>query len=255
MIGLDGVTRPGYPGQIMKTTLSILLAFCLIGLSAAQTDSRTEPRHLADAVALLKKLDLKDTSYEHGGGKVSFAGTVQSHTDCSGFIDALFQHTYGYDEAQYKAWFGSKRPTAARYHDQIVKQNGFLLIETIKDARPGDLLAVKYFNRKDNTGHIMLVSGQPRKMEPKKPLIEGTEQWEIKVIDSSMSGHGTTDSRHAKGKDGKDHEGLGEGVLRIYADKQGKVAGFAWSTLAASRFLEPKDEELVIGRLKPLFKP
>ncbi len=40
-------------------------------------------------MALLKKLDLKDTSYEHGGGKVSFAGTLQSHTDCSGFIDTL----------------------------------------------------------------------------------------------------------------------------------------------------------------------
>lgn len=239
----------------MKTTSSALLALCLIGLAAGQRDSTAEPKHLTDAIALLKKLELKDTSYEHGGGKVNFAGTVQAHTDCSGFIDALLQHSYGYDEAQFKAWFGSKRPTAARYHDQIVKQNGFILIPSVKDARPGDLLAVKYFKRKDNTGHVMLVSGLPRKMEPKKPLVEGTEQWEVKVIDSSMSGHGTTDTRHAKGKDGKDHEGLGEGVLRIYADKQGTVAGFAWSTLNASKFLEPKDEELVIGRLKPMFKP
>ncbi|OAI47672.1 hypothetical protein AYO44_09245 [Planctomycetaceae bacterium SCGC AG-212-F19] len=239
----------------MKTTTSAIFALCLIGLALGQTDPKAEPKHLADAIALLKKLDLKNTSYEHGGGKVSFAGTVQSHTDCSGFIDALLQHSYDYDEPQFKAWFGSKRPTAARYHDQILKQNGFILIPSIKDAGAGDLVAVKYFHRKDNTGHVMLVSGQPRKMEPKKPLVEGTEQWEVKVIDSSTSGHGTTDTRHAKGKDGKDHEGLGEGVLRIYADKQGKVAGFAWSTLTASKFVEPKDEELVIGRLKPMFKP
>jgi cell wall-associated NlpC family hydrolase len=239
----------------MKTTPSALLVICLIGMAWGQPDSKAKPRHLADAVALLKKLDLKDTSYEHGGGKVSFAGTVQSHTDCSGFIDALLQHSYGYDEAQFKAWFGSKRPTAARYHDQILRQNGFNFIPSIPDTRPGDLLAVKYFNRKDNTGHVMLVSGQPKKMEARKPLIDGTEQWEVKVIDSSMSGHGTTDTRHAKGKDGKDHEGLGEGVLRIYTDKQGKIAGFSWSTLTASKFLEPKEEELVVGRLKPMFKP
>ena len=61
--------------------------------------------------------------------------------------------------------------------------------------------------------------------------------------------------RHAKGTGGKDHDGLGEGVLRIYADAQGKVAGFSWSMQAASQFQDPKNEHLVIGRLKPGFKP
>jgi hypothetical protein len=187
--------------------------------------------------------------------KVKFSAPVEAHADCSGFVDALLQYSYGYDEAQLKAWFGSKRPTAARYHDQIVNQNGFTTIPQIKDARIGDFLAVKYFNRKDNTGHIMLVSSVPRRIEARKPLVDGTEQWEVKVIDSSATGHGLTDTRHAKGTDGKDHPGLGEGMLRLYADRVGKVAGFSWSELGASKFIEPKDEELVIGRLKPMFKP
>ncbi|MFT3880967.1 MAG: hypothetical protein QM703_15055 [Gemmatales bacterium] len=69
------------------------------------------------------------------------------------------------------------------------------------------------------------------------------------MIDSSQSGHGNTDTRHHKGKDGKDHDGLGQGVLRLYTDKQGHVAGFSWSTLGASKFIEPAEEQVAIGRL------
>ena len=66
---------------------------------------------------------------------------------------------------------------------------------------------------------------------------------------------GSKDTRHHKGPGGKDHDGLGEGVLRIYADRQDKVLGFTWSTLERSEFKGADDEHLVIGRLKPAFKP
>jgi hypothetical protein len=76
------------------------------------------------------------------------------------------------------------------------------------------------------------------------------EQWEVSIIDSSHSGHGPTDTRHAKGKDGKDHDGLGEGELRLYADSQGHITGFSWSTASASKFIQPSEEHAVVGRLK-----
>jgi hypothetical protein len=95
----------------------------------------------------------------------------------------------------------------------------------------------------------MLVAAVPVRIKAHKPFMSGTEQWEVAVIDSSMSGHGPSDTRHAKGKDGKDHPGLGRGVLRIYTDHQGRVAGFTWSTLGVSKIKDPADEHLVIGRL------
>ncbi len=95
----------------------------------------------------------------------------------------------------------------------------------------------------------MLVADRPRRMAAKEPSIAGTIQWEVTIIDSSESGHGPTDTRHKKGADGKDHDGLGEGVLRIYSDTAGNVTGFAWSTQKVSKFKEPSDEHLVIGRL------
>ncbi|MGD0383964.1 MAG: hypothetical protein ABSA77_10605 [Thermoguttaceae bacterium] len=48
---------------------------------------------------------------------------------------------------------------------------------------------------------------------------------------------------------------MGSGVLRIYSDPEGRVAGFSWSTSRASKFVVPDDEHLAIGRLIPGFKP
>ena len=75
------------------------------------------------------------------------------------------------------------------------------------------------------------------------------------VIDSSESGHGPTDTRHKRGADGRDHDGLGRGVFRLYGDARGEVAGFAWSTAKVSRFIAPADEHVVLGRLVEGFRP
>ena len=226
-------------------TLAILSFLCLTGWS----QESVLPKHLLEAKKLLKSVDISNTSYRHGAGEITWQGTCASHTDCSGFLDGLLSHTYGYNEETFKKWFGSKRPTAARYHDAIEQGKGFAEVKIINKVLPGDIIAVKYLHRKDNTGHVMLVAEKPQRMKAKKPIIEGTEQWEITVIDSSQSGHGSTDTRHHKGKEGKDHDGLGQGVLRLYADRQGHVVGFTWSTLGASKFAEPSEEHVVIGRL------
>jgi hypothetical protein len=85
--------------------------------------------------------------------------------------------------------------------------------------------------------------------------VADTEQWAVPIIDSSHSGHGPTDSRHHRGANNKDRDGLGRGVFRIYAGSQGQVVGFSWSTARVSKFVAPDDEHLVIGRLIPGFKP
>lgn len=242
----------------MKRCLRGLLVAFVIARGAGWATFAEEPRvprHLADAEDLVRNLELKHTNYEHGKADIKWTGTRESHADCSGFVDGLLMHSYGYDAEQFKRWFDSHRPSARRYHDAIVEQRGFTQVDKLPDVRPGDILAVKYLKRDDNTGHVMLVSGMPRRMAPKKPIVAGAVQWETPIIDSSETGHGPTDTRHHKGPKGKDHQGLGAGVLRIYADREGKVLGFTWSTLERSSFKPPDDEHLVIGRLVPRFKP
>ena len=213
------------------------------------------PGHLSAAIQLVAHLDLQDTSYRHGDPRVTWQGRYQCHTDCSGFFDALLMHSYGYSRDDFKLWFDSHQPSARRYHDAIVGRRGFREIQHIEEVQPGDVLAVKYLHRADSTGHVMLVADPPRRIASKSPLVPGAEQWEVPVIDSSHSGHGTTDSRYHRGADGKDHDGLGRGVFRIYSTPEGRVAGFSWSMARVSKFIAPDDEHLVIGRLIPGFKP
>ncbi len=97
----------------------------------------------------------------------------------------------------------------------------------------------------------MIAVDRPHTMRFKPPEVLGSTQWEVPVIDSSKSGHGPTDTRHKKGPGGKDHDGVGEGVFRIYSDSEGKIVGFTWSTMSNSDFKEPGDEHLVIGRFEP----
>src|SRR5579871_4072103 len=214
-----------------------------------------EAKHLVEAKALVAKLNLQNTSYEHGKGSIQWDAPCESHTDCSGFVDALLTHAYGFSDSDLKHWFSVKRrPRAEDYHAVIVKQHGFQHIPHVQDAHPGDFLAVEYREPDaKNTGHIMLVVDRPRRINPSKPLVAGTEQWEVTIIDSSSSGHGPSDTRSLG--QGKSHAGLGQGILRLYTDSAGAVLGYSWSTLGGSAFKDQNLHHLVIGRLDPHFKP
>jgi hypothetical protein len=241
----------------MYHPMKSIFVFVLLGfvLTRAPGETTTIPKHLAEARLLLSGVTLDRTNYEHGQPNVTWEEPKASHTDCSGFIDALFMHTYQYDPAAYKRWFDSHRPSAKRYHDAIVEHKGFTQLQRVADIRPGDIIAVKYLKRTDNTGHVMLADSMATSRKATDPIVEGTQQWELTIIDSSKSGHGVTDTRHKMGADGKDHDGLGRGVLRLYTHADGSIAGFAWSTLKVSEFKMPDTEDLVVGRLLSGYRP
>lgn len=236
----------------MKNLRGMTVAAVLI--AATQGSARpeaAEPKHLRDARVLLQSLNPDATSYRHKNGEVRWPGdngAAVCHTDCSGFLDALLKHSYGYDRKRFETWMGSGHPTAARYHDAIAGERGFLRIAHLADVRPGDIVAVKYPAGSSNTGHLMLIAAPPRRMKSGQPLMDGTEQWEVSVIDSSHTGHGATDSRHLP--NGKFRDGLGRGILRIYTTPSGAVAGHAWSTSAKSEYIDQGTRHLEIGRLQ-----
>jgi hypothetical protein len=246
-----------YKLRIPLQTLIAVTTFALAGVASAAAPAAVD--HLSVARDLVSRVDLAHTRYEHGQGTVDWSGTPSSYTDCSGFVDHLLMHTYSYSADDFKRWFGSHRPSAKRYYDAIVEQTGFRRIDRVTDLRPGDFIAVKYLTRTDDTGHIMLVDQAPepagRGKGPARAGADYGEAWLVPVIDSSESGHGPTDTRHKGAADGRDHEGLGRGVLRLYADGQGHVTGFSWSAAANSAFKGPADEPVALGRLVPGYKP
>src|SRR5271157_2202784 len=220
-----------------------ILPFSLSGCVGIQSTPNesvvTSHTPLEWAQMLVKNISLDDTSYQHKQGLVTWAGVngasgYVSQTDCSGFVNALLEQSYGLTSNDFERLFGTNRPLAITYYNAVVSQNQFKRIASIYDVQPGDLIVIKYPPDNDNSGHIMLVAGTPQKYSSFKPEVSGTEQWTIKVIDSSESGHGKTDSRLQS--DGTFHDGLGQGVFRIYTDDAGEPVGYTWSTFANSEY-------------------
>ena len=145
-----------------------------------------------------------------------------------------------------------KRAYAKDYYNQIKKGNGFQGFTNIKDAKSGDVIAIKFPKLMDNTGHIMLITEAAQEIEPIEPTVLGTKQWKIKIIDESGHGHGTTDTRYLG--NGKYKTGLGTGYFRIYTDSTGEIVGYAWSTETGSKYREADIRKVIIGRLNKKFE-
>jgi hypothetical protein len=241
--------------RIAALFIGLLAGHLAIGTAAARESSR--PPHLQAALDLLAAVEPSDTNYQHHDGVVHFPGEgsarAECRTDCSGFVDAVIKHAYGLKSAQLSDWLDAKRPLAKHYHEAIAAKHGFGRIPVLQDARPGDILAVTYpaGAKENNTGHVMIVAGLPKQRTPSAPVVGDTLQWEVPVIDESESGHGKTDTRHHPDKTSAD--GLGRGVLRIYTDHEGRIAGYAWSVLQVSKFQSQSAHNMVIGRIDPDF--
>lgn len=210
------------------------------------------------AQQLVQNLLLARTAYEHKVTTVTWAGVggaseYASYADCSGFMNALLTQAYDLSLADLEAWLGEARPLAKDYFGAMLAARGFIPLKNIAGVQPGDLISIRYLNSApgDNTGHVLLVAAAPQKRAPAKPIVGATEQWDVPVIDSSESGHGKDDTRRLP--DGTFHDGVGRGLMRIYTDSAGMLAGYAWSDLSDSVYYDAASRPLAIGRLNPKF--
>ncbi len=167
--------------------------------TATKVGAAQVPLHVQAAQQLVAEVALSDTTYDHGKGVVHWKGRdgaakSECHTDCSGLLNNLLEAAYGVTESDRREWLGTGRPTAKVYHDAIAAGNRFQRITNVSQLLPGDVLAAKYVSG-ENTGHVMIVASAPQPRQPSAPLVPNTQQWELVIIDSSMSGHGNTDTR------------------------------------------------------------
>ena len=232
--------------------------FCLTLLSSAfaqQSDNDSMPAHLLQAQQLVTNLNgAVENVYGDGKRHIDWdAGHGAARTVCSSFITLLLQHTYGMQASDFQTWMDSTNPEADAYHDAIVARSGFKRILHINALRPGDILAIKYTDHHlsstgvEDTGHVMLVDEAPVMIQNARPIIPGTQQYTVTVIDSSASGHGPTDTR--ANSDGRLTGGIGRGVIRLYANEDNRIVGYTWSDTDKSPYFCAPDRDIVAGRL------
>lgn len=219
------------------------------------------PSHLLLARFLVDTLAPEDNTYGSDPTFVYWQGLdgqsrSQNQSKCSSFLSTLLTRAYAADMTE---WMGCSSPVAQRYFDAISAEDGFTWIDSLSQIQPGDIIAISYgcaeatcgsVGSCSSSGHVAIVSGVPRhRKTPTSPVVEGTLQFDVPIIDSTSSHHGSIDTRYESENDGSDDSGVGEGVMRLYLDpSDGSIAGYTWSTYSSSVYYDQGTRPLVVGR-------
>ncbi|MCC6554159.1 MAG: hypothetical protein IT372_14230 [Polyangiaceae bacterium] len=225
----------------------------IVGLLALlPRPAAAQPAHVVWAEELIDHLDPKRNEYANAPNYITWKGVggaaqYSNHTVCSGFITALLKQSEGWTDSDIMQWLGTTGPTAARWHDVIAAEDGFDLVPTIDELAAGDVIAIEYPADAASTGHVAIAYGPATLRAATAPIIDGTWQFEVVVMDSTQSGHGAGDTRRKP--DGSFVPGAGMGVMRLYTDDSLQVVGYTWSTYSTSVYRSQATHDLVIGRL------
>jgi hypothetical protein len=237
-------------GGIRRCLVGVAFALGVLGSPWAAAQAGVQPapvpKHLALARELVDHVRPENNRYEHSES-ISFPGDFLSnkyamHADCSGFVLALFDRA-GYTTVRHMGYLYSTsfrhRPQSEDFLYSIERGYGFRPVTNVRDAQPGDVLAqalLDYGDQRDSksTGHTQLIDSVPRPIAARAPLVDGTQQFEVIVIDSSEGWGGPDDTRLAD--PAHKVKGLGRVTIRLYADADGRLVGWARTFPKTNRF-------------------
>lgn len=253
----------------LRSIRGSLLACSLVAAIAprsadAAAPAKTTPEHLIWAQLLVETTPAAHNDYGEPS-TVSWKGdngqrSSSNNTKCGSLVSQMLRRAYDPD---FKSWFGCTSPNARAYHDRIADEDGFDLISDIDDVKPGDVIAIEYLDMgcKNHTcgtvegcvssGHTAIVAERPVLRHATAPLVAGTLQYSVEIIDSSSSVHGTGDTRYQSEADKSHDQGVGRGTMRLYVDAKNPdhpVVGYSWSTGEGSAFKGSDTRDLLIGR-------
>lgn len=230
------------------------LCFVLAGVASFfPREASAQPAHLQWAEELVDNLALEDNEYDANPSFITWAGVngatrYASRSYCNSFVTNLLMQAYGWTDDSIKAWFGVRGPNAGVYTATIDAEKGFSRIETLDQILPGDIMAISYPDGSSSSGHVVVVRSAPTYRAATAPIVAGTLQFAIDVVDSTRSPHGTVDTRIET--DGTQHPGAGFGIMRLYTDNALNIVGHAWSPASGAPYRAEPTYHVAIGRLR-----
>jgi hypothetical protein len=200
----------GVEGQGDAQVVGPITIYIEAGLPASQ-------RVLDEALAIVGSA--KSTTYTHTTFIDESTGTYD--VDCSGFTNFVLQQV---DAPAFATLveYSSPRPYAAEYARfyaalPTAGTGSWHPVVTPMELVPGDIVAwvePPQLNSTD-TGHVMVVA---------EPPVAANGEVDVKIIDSTSTGHGDTDPRTAA-----DATGVGEGTVAITVSDAGAPTGYRWA--------------------------
>lgn len=258
-------------GALVALVVSCAGAAVAAGLPGAAVAPRLEardgpPAHLVLAREIVTKIAPQDNRYRLGGRTILLPQEGHARygveADCTGFLLGVLERV-GYRTESRMVFLrpGPKRirPRAEDFVLSIEQERGFARLDRIGQVRAGDVLAHAMLNREDQaltktTGHVFLIDAVPRRIAPKDPIVRGTTQFEVAIIDTNDEVVGSDDTRLSGGAVAA--TGVGRGTIRVYADADGRVVG--WSrTFRKARFFsyDPRFPSATKARKVALGRP
>jgi len=229
-------------------------ATILTSLSIQAAALADVPDHVFWAVDLAENVAPEYNTYDSNPNYVYWVGVAgatryENRTTCSNFLTRVLKQSYGFSDTDLKTWLGATNPAVIRYYTAIVEENGFLRISNIDDVLPADIVAVAHPPGGTVTGHVSIAISAPVPRISTTPIVPGTYQYELEIVDSSSSGHGPLDTRRLP--NGEWQQGAGIGIMRLYTDEEGVIVGHTWSTYSTSLYYDETTRPIAIGRLPP----
>ena len=247
---------------------SSLLLFCASGAAAQEAGI---PKHLQLARDFVANTKQQNNSYSNTHIYTRMPGDLFASeyvvaTDCGGFVEDMFRRTNSGVLEQLKTKKFKTRFSIFDWHPSIEKEEAFTRIMKVTDIKPGDVAAWLYTNKVTHAlpGHMLFIDSPPVKLnKPRKPLVDGLDQYEVTIIDTSQEAKSRDDTRfvsdaalrdenEAKGKQrgsvaSPNYKGVGRGHIRFYADSAGAIKGIAFS-FDKAKFHGLDDWNIVVGR-------
>ena len=229
------------------------------------------PRHLQLARDFVANTRPENNSYSNRAVYTRMPGDLFSSeyrvaTDCSGFVEDMFRRAKSGVIEQLRTQRLKDRHSTLDWQPSIERQEAFMRVRRVTDIQPGDVAAWLYLNTGTHTlpGHMLFIDSVPVKLEtPRRPLIDGLDQYEVAIIDTSQEAKSRDDTRYvskaalrdaneAKGKErgsiaSPNQKGVGRGHIRFYGDAAGDIKGIAFS-FDKAKFHGLDDWSIVVGR-------
>ena len=253
--------------KIYRATLLATLLFSALGVMAQDV----VPKHLQLARDFVANTKQENNSYSNHNIYTRMPGDLFASeyvvaTDCGGFVEDMFRRAKSGVLEQVKTKKFKNRFSIFDWHPSIEKEEAFVRIRKVPDIQPGDVAVWLYMNMGTHTlpGHMLFIDSAPVKLDkPHKPVVEGLDQYEVTIIDTSQEAKSRDDTRYvsdaalrdeneAKGKErgsmaSPNYKGVGRGRIRFYADGAGDIKGIAFS-FDKAKFHGLDDWNIVVGR-------
>lgn len=239
----------------------------------AVADDAAVPRHLQIARDFVANTKPENNSYSNKNPYTKMPGDFLASeyvvaTDCSRFVEDMFRRAKSGVVEQLRTKSLKSSYSIRDWHPSVEREEAFTRIWKAADMKPGDVAVWLYVNTGDHTlpGHMLFIDSEPVKLaKPRKPSVEGLDQYEVTIIDTSQEAKSRDDTRfvsdaalrdanEAKGKErgsitSPNQKGVGRGRIRFYVDAAGDIKGVAFS-FDKAKFHGLDDWNIVVGRPK-----